>query len=82
MLRFYSLSFPAWERMWFLSYCGNVLIENRNGLLVDAELLQANDAVERDPALLMSERMEGSKRVTLAADRGHDTQTFVREMKT
>jgi hypothetical protein len=24
-----------------LAYCGNVLIENRNGLVVDAELLQA-----------------------------------------
>ena len=35
-----------------LAYCGNVLIDNRNGLLVDAELLQANGTAERDAALL------------------------------
>ena len=39
-----------------LAYCGNVLIENRNGLVVDAELLQANGTAERDAALLMAER--------------------------
>ena len=26
-----------------LAYCGNVLIENRNGLVVDTELLQATE---------------------------------------
>ena len=46
----------------------HVLIENRNGLVVDAELLQANGTAERDAALLMAERIEGSKRVTVAAD--------------
>jgi hypothetical protein len=46
-----------------------VLIENRNGLVVDAELLQANGTAERDAALLMAERMEGSQRVTVAADK-------------
>src|ERR1019366_588576 len=29
-----------------LAYCGNVLIENRNGLVVDTELLQCNDTRE------------------------------------
>src|SRR3982751_415842 len=52
-----------------LAYCGNVLIENRNGLVVDAELLQANGTAERDAALLMAERIEGDKRVTVAADK-------------
>jgi transposase len=64
-----------------LAYCGNVLIENRNGLVVDAELLQANGTAERDAALLMTERIEGSQRVTVAADKGYDTQEFVREMR-
>jgi hypothetical protein len=64
-----------------LAYCGNVLIENRNGLVVDAELLRANGTAERDAALLMTERIEGSKRVTVAADKGYDTQEFVREMR-
>jgi transposase len=64
-----------------LAYCGNVLIENRNGLVVDAELLQANGTAERDAALLMAERLEGSKRVTVAADKGYDTKEFVREIR-
>jgi transposase len=64
-----------------LAYCGNVLIENRNGLVVETELLQANGTAERDAALLMAERMEGSKRLTIAADKGYDTKEFVREMR-
>jgi transposase len=64
-----------------LAYCGNLLIENRNGLVVDAELLQANGTAERDAALLMAERIEGSQRVTVAADKGYDTQEFVRELR-
>jgi transposase len=64
-----------------LAYCGNVLIENRNGLVVDAELLQANGTAERDAALLMAERIEGGKRVTMAADKGYDTKEFVREIR-
>ena len=64
-----------------LAYCGNVLIENRNGLVVDAELLQANGTAERDAALLMAERIEGGKRVTVAADKGYDTKEFVREIR-
>ena len=64
-----------------LAYCGNVLIENRNGLVVDAELLQANGTAERDAALLMAERIEGGKRVTVAADKGYDAKEFVREIR-
>ena len=33
------------------------MIENRNGLVVDTELLQANGTAERDAALLMMERI-------------------------
>src|ERR1700745_3311496 len=47
-----------------LAYCGNVLMENRNGLVVDTELLQANGTAERDAALLMAERIEGRHRVS------------------
>jgi transposase len=64
-----------------LAYCGNLLIENRNGLVADAELLQANGTAERDAALLMAERIEGGGRVTVAADKGYDTKEFVREMR-
>lgn len=64
-----------------LAYCGNVLIENRNGLVVDTELLQCTGTAERDAALLMVERIEGDERVTVAADKGYDTKDFVQEMR-
>jgi len=34
-----------------LSYSGNLLVENRNGLIVEAEVFQANGTAERDAAL-------------------------------
>jgi transposase len=64
-----------------LAYCGNVLIENRNGLVVDTELLQCNGTAERDAAMLMAERIEGGDRVTLAGDKGYDTKDFVKQMR-
>ena len=42
-----------------LSYSGSLLVENRNGLIVDAELLQANGRAERDAALVMLEQVPG-----------------------
>jgi len=36
-----------------LAYCGNIVIENRHGLVVDTELLQCNGRAERDAAMLM-----------------------------
>jgi transposase len=64
-----------------LAYCGNVMIENRNGLVVDTELLQCNGTAERDAAMMMAERVEGVERITLAADKGYDTKDFVSEMR-
>jgi hypothetical protein len=34
-----------------LSYSGNLLVENRNGLIVNAELPEANGRAEREAAL-------------------------------
>ena len=64
-----------------LAYCGNVMIENRNGLVVDTELLQCNGTVERDAAMLMAERVEGTERITVGADKAYDTKDFVSEMR-
>ncbi len=64
-----------------LAYCGNVMIENRNGLVVDTELLQCNGTAERDAAMLMAERGAGIERITLAADKAYDTKDFVSEMR-
>jgi hypothetical protein len=43
-----------------LAYCGNVMIENRNGLVVDTELLQCNGTAERDAAMLCGFRRNWS----------------------
>ena len=64
-----------------LAYCGNVMIENRNGLVVDTELLQCNGMAERDAAMLMAERVNGTKRITVGADKAYDTKDFVSEMR-
>ncbi len=64
-----------------LAYNGNVLIENRNGLVVDTELLPCSGTAERDAAMVMAERVEGTKQITLGADKGYDTKDFVEEMR-
>jgi transposase len=64
-----------------LAYCGNIIIENRHGLVVDTELLQCNGTAERDAAMLMAERLNGAGRVTLGGDKGYDTKDFVKEMR-
>jgi transposase len=64
-----------------LAYSGNVLIESRNGLVVDTELLQCNGTAERDAALLMVERIDGDHRATLAGDKGYDTRDFVQQLR-
>ena len=48
-----------------LSYNGNLLVENRNGLIVDTELFEANGTAERDAALVMLEQIPGTKQVTI-----------------
>jgi len=64
-----------------LSYSGHLLVENKNGLIVDAEGLQANGTAERDAALLMLERVPGTKTVTVGGDQGFDTRGFVAECR-
>jgi transposase len=64
-----------------LSYSGNLLVENRNGLILDAELFQANGTAERDAALIMLEQIPGTKVVTVGGDKGFDTFGFVQECR-
>jgi hypothetical protein len=46
-----------------LSYKGNLLVENRNGLIVNTEVFEANGTAERDAALVMLEQIRGTKQV-------------------
>jgi hypothetical protein len=56
-------------------------MENRNGLLVQTFLTEADGRAERDAAMLMAERIPGGKRVTLCGDKNYDTQEFVKELR-
>ena len=64
-----------------LSYTGNLLVENRNGLIVDAEVFQANGTAERDAALIMLEKLPGTHPVSVGGDKGFDTRDFVQECR-
>jgi transposase len=64
-----------------LSYMGHALMENRNGLVVDAMTTQATGTAERDAALLMAEAIPGNHPVTLGADKNYDTKDFVAEAR-
>ena len=61
-----------------LCYCGSVLMENRSGLVVDAEARYATGRAEVETALAMLERQTStSRRRTLGADKLYDTREFV-----
>ena len=65
-----------------LSYLGPVLMENRNGLVVDTRLTQATGTAERDAALEMAARIPGgTRRVTLGGDKNYDTRDFVAKLR-
>ena len=71
-----------------LGYLGHVLMENRNGMIVDAMVTQADGTAERDTALLMlygkwrSRRRRGPRGpMSVGADKAYDTRDFVRTVR-
>lgn len=64
-----------------LSYNGNLLTENRNGLIVNTEVLEANGTAERIAAVVMLEQVPGEHRITVGGDKGYDTRDFVAECR-
>jgi len=60
-----------------LAYQGNVLVENRNGLIVGAEVLVGDGPAETEGALRLLERVPGNHRVTVGADKLYDNKSFV-----
>jgi transposase len=65
-----------------LAYMGNVLMENRNGIAVEVEVLHATGRAECEAALLMIDRLpRTSRRRTLGADKGYDTRAFVADLR-
>jgi len=65
-----------------LCFIGHALMENRNGLLVDACLTQADGHAERIAALAMIEpRADRPRPVTLGADKAYDAEDFINELR-
>jgi IS5 family transposase len=59
-----------------------VLTENRNGLVVNVRVTQATGRAEREAAIEMARQIPGgTKRVTVAGDRGYDTREFVESLR-
>src|SRR5437773_4462881 len=64
-----------------LAYQGHVLMENRNGLVVNATLTCASGTAEREAALAMLGQRPQKKRVTLGSDKAYDTKDFVADLR-
>ena len=66
-----------------LCYMGHALMENRNGLVVQAHLGEASGTAEREAAIHMINRTSpsSSRRLTLGADKGYDAASFVGELR-
>ena len=58
-------------------FTGHLLMENGNGLLVDARLSQATGTAEPMAALEMLGALPASGRKTVGADKNYDTAAFV-----
>jgi transposase len=65
-----------------LSYSAHALMENRNGLLVDFRVGEANGRAEREVALeMLDEHKTVRGAATVGADKGYDTHDFVAECR-
>jgi IS5 family transposase len=64
-----------------LSYMGHVLMDHREGLIVDVEVTEADGFGERAAALTLLDRHPSRKRRTVAADKAYDTKDFVADCR-
>lgn len=65
-----------------LSFMGHALMENRNGLIVDALATRPSGHAERLAALeLIDPHASRPLPITLGADKGYDTRDFVEELR-
>jgi transposase len=64
-----------------LCHMGHVVMENRNGLVVDAMVTPATGTAEREAAVAMVGALPAGGRITLGADKAYDTRDFVAEMR-
>ena len=64
-----------------LCFMGHALMENRNGLVVDATLTHATGTAEREATLTMLDRRPRRHRITLGADKAYDVRAFVGDLR-
>jgi transposase len=64
-----------------LGYLGHVLMENRNGLIVNTRLTPATGTAEREAAVEMGGELPGNYRVTVGGDKAYDTQALVQDLR-
>jgi transposase len=65
-----------------LCFMGHVVMENRNGLAVDASLSLATGTAEREATLdMLDRRSKTSRRITLGADKAYDVTDFIADLR-
>lgn len=64
-----------------LCFLGHVLMENRNGLVIDATVTPATGTAEREAALALVEAQAPTRRITLGGDKNYDTHQFVQALR-
>ncbi len=64
-----------------LCFMGHLLMENRNGLIVDGRVSEASGTAERDEAQVMVAAIPGRHRITVGGDKNFDTKGFVDVMQ-
>src|ERR1700756_3774720 len=75
---FISARGAGWSRSFFchltlFCYTERVLMENRNGIMIDLRVGQASGRAESEPGLEMLQELRGPRRITVAGDKGYDT---------
>jgi len=64
-----------------LGYAGHLLMENRNGLAIDASVTRATGTAEREAGQQFAANIGGTIRATLGADKAYDTKEFVETVR-
>jgi len=64
-----------------LSYMGHVLMDNRNGLVVDHRLSISSGTAEAEAAVEMVSAIDGNHRITVGMDKAYDRGSCVKEMR-
>ena len=63
------------------SYRGHILMDNRNDLVVNCQVTLADGCSEPEAAKGMAADLTGGHQKTIGADKGYDTNGFVKEMR-